>query len=206
MTTNIGPTAKTPSLIHIKGTARHLSQNLLTIQRFSSTLTDRDGDIIMLAFLFLLGLALCAGSPAEEEAVEPWLNSCPMSWSFYNGRSYMYVSTHRTWAEAELHCVSLGANLVSIHSKEEHWLVRSLIKNVDPAEAWTWIGLNDVHKEGRWMWSDGCAAKFFYWHIREPSNGGGNEDCGHTNFGGKWNDRPCSSTYPSVCASRITCN
>ncbi|XP_033980590.1 lactose-binding lectin l-2-like [Trematomus bernacchii] len=159
----------------------------------------------MLVFLFLLGLALCAVSPSEEQEVEPWKNNCPMSWSFYNGRSYLYVSTHLTWADAELHCVSLGANLVSIHSKEEHLLVRSLIKNFDPAEGYTWIGLNDIYKEGRCMWSDGCAAKFFYWHSGQPDNNRGNEDCGHTNFHQKWNDRPCSATSPSVCASRITC-
>ncbi|XP_033980589.1 lactose-binding lectin l-2-like [Trematomus bernacchii] len=159
----------------------------------------------MLVFLFLLGLALCAVSPSEEQAVEPWQNSCPMSWSFFNGRSYKYISTHLAWADAELHCVSLGANLVSIHSKEEHLFVRSVIKNFDPAEGWTWIGLNDIHKEGRFMWSDGCAAKFFYWNSGEPN--GENEDCVNTNLGPakKWNDGPCSNTYPSVCASLITC-
>ncbi|XP_033980586.1 lactose-binding lectin l-2-like [Trematomus bernacchii] len=160
----------------------------------------------MLAFLFLLGLALGAVSP-EELAEEPQQNSCPQFWSAFNCRCYKYISTHLAWADAELHCVSLGGNLVSIRSQEEENFVKTLIKSFDPAQGYTWNGLNDIHKEGRWMWSDGCAAKFVSWSSGQPTNYGGNEHCVHTNFGSvkKWNDEPCSATSPSVCASRITC-
>ncbi|KAF3833777.1 hypothetical protein F7725_024981, partial [Dissostichus mawsoni] len=139
-----------------------------------------DGDIIMLVFLFLLGLALGAVSPSEELVVEPQQNSCPMFWTLFNGRCY---------------------------NQEEENFVKTLIKSFDPAEGYTWIGLSDVHKEGRWMWSDGSAAKFFFWDAGQPDNHRGLEDCGHTNFGSvnKWNDFPCSNTHSSVCASRITC-
>uniref|UniRef100_A0A8C4H7P4 C-type lectin domain-containing protein n=1 Tax=Dicentrarchus labrax TaxID=13489 RepID=A0A8C4H7P4_DICLA len=65
---------------------------------------------------------------------------------------YKYVATRLTWADAELYCVSEKANLVSIHRR-------------------SWIRLSDIHKEGRWMWSDGVADL-------------------------KWNDVPCSVTYP----------
>ncbi|XP_033980587.1 alpha-N-acetylgalactosamine-specific lectin-like [Trematomus bernacchii] len=160
----------------------------------------------MLAFLFLLGLALCAVSPSEEQAVEPWQNSCPMFWTLFNCRCYKYISTDFTWADAELNCVSLGGNLVSIRSQEEENFVKTLIKSFDPAEGYTWNGLNDIPKEGRWMWSDGSAVNFVSWSSGQPDNKV-NEDCGHTNYGSvkKWNDRPCSDTSPSVCASRITC-
>ncbi|KAK1879916.1 Lactose-binding lectin l-2 [Dissostichus eleginoides] len=153
----------------------------------------------MLVFLFLLGLALGAVSPQQ--------NSCPMFWTFFNGRCYKYISTRLTWADAELHCVSLGGNLVSIRSQEEENFVGSVIKNFDPARGYTWIGLSDTQKEGRWMWSDGCAARFFFWSTGQPDNHRGREDCVGTNYGpvNKWNDFRCSVTIPSVCASRITC-
>uniref|UniRef100_A0AAZ1XPK4 C-type lectin domain-containing protein n=2 Tax=Oreochromis aureus TaxID=47969 RepID=A0AAZ1XPK4_OREAU len=112
-----------------------------------------------------------------------------------------------SWAEAELYCVSQRANLVCIHSEEEEEFVKSLIKNFDHAERYTWIGLSDIHKEGRWMWSDGCAVSFVYWHAGQPDNAETIEHCVHTNYSNlkKWNDYSCSLILPSVCATRITC-
>ncbi|KAM8767889.1 lactose-binding lectin l-2-like [Acanthopagrus schlegelii] len=161
----------------------------------------------MFLFLFLFGLALGAVSPSDVPQVKLQRGSCPMFWYSFNGRCYKYVSTHLTWADAELYCVSEGANLVSIHSREEEDFVKSLVKNFDHAEGPTWIGLRDIHKDGRWMWSDGCAVDSVFWDAGEPNNAQGAEDCGHTNYGTykKWNDWPCSKTHPSVCASRIMC-
>ena len=161
----------------------------------------------MLLFLFLFGLALGAESPSGDHEMKLQRGNCPMFWFSFNGRCYKYVATRKTWADAELHCVSEKANLVSIHSLEEHNFIKSLIKNFDHAEGFTWIGLSDTQKEGGWMWSDGCAVDFVFWNSGEPNNEKGNENCVHNNFGTdlKWNDRPCSLTYPSVCASRILC-
>ncbi|XP_044191071.1 lactose-binding lectin l-2-like [Thunnus albacares] len=160
----------------------------------------------MLLFLFLF-LAVGAETPSGDHQLTLRSGNCPMFWFSFNSRCYKYVATHMTWADAELHCVSEKANLVSIHSLEEHNFVKSLIKNFDHAEGLTWIGLSDIHKEGRWMWSDGSAVDFVFWNSGEPNNYGGNEDCVHNNDGTdlKWNDRPCSHTLPSVCASRILC-
>ncbi|XP_044026912.1 lactose-binding lectin l-2-like [Siniperca chuatsi] len=161
----------------------------------------------MLLFLFLFGLALGAESPSGDHQVQLQRDNCPMFWYSFNGRCYKYVATRMTWADAELHCVSDGANLVSIHSLKEENFVKSLIKNFDHAQGDTWIGLSDIQKEGGWMWSDGSAVNFVYWNVREPNNSGGNEHCGHTNFGTdlKWNDLPCSQTFAFVCASRTAC-
>ena len=161
----------------------------------------------MLLFLFLLGLALGAVSPSDDPQGKLERGSCPMFWYSFNNRCYKYIATDMDWADAELHCVSEGANLVSVHSKGEDNFVKSLIKNYDPTEGWTWIGLSDTQKEGSWMWSDGSAAKFVSWSSGQPDDAGRREDCVCTNFGpvNKWNDLPCSNTHPSVCASRISC-
>ncbi|XP_070702759.1 lactose-binding lectin l-2-like [Pempheris klunzingeri] len=161
----------------------------------------------MLLFLFLLGLALGAVSPSDDHQLKLLRGNCPMFWYNFNGRCFKYVATRMTWADAELHCVSEGANLVSIHSLEEQKFVKSLIKNFDPAEGWTWIGLSDTQKERGWMWSDGSAVKFVFWSAGQPDNSGNNEDCVHSNFGTdvKWNDHQCSQTFTFVCASRRIC-
>ncbi|XP_034561136.1 lactose-binding lectin l-2-like [Notolabrus celidotus] len=156
----------------------------------------------MLWLLFLFALALGAVSPSDGQES----NSCGAYWTNFNGRCYKYVATHMTWADAEIHCVSQGSNLVSIGSMEEQNFVKTLIKNFDPAEGRAWIGLSDTQREGHWMWSDGCPARFFFWTAGEP-NDSGNEDCVHTNFAiqRKWNDVPCSKQYAFVCASRVNC-
>ncbi|XP_038580038.1 lactose-binding lectin l-2-like [Micropterus salmoides] len=161
----------------------------------------------MLLFLFLFGLALGAESPSEDQQVMLRRGNCPMFWYSFNGRCYKYVATRLTWADAELYCVSQRANLVSIHSQPEQNFIKTLIKNFDHAEGRSWIGLSDIHKEGRWMWSNGCAVNFVFWNAGQPDNYGKNEHCVHNNYGPnlKWNDLSCSVTYPSVCASRITC-
>nr|XP_024654053.1 galactose-specific lectin nattectin-like [Maylandia zebra] len=117
--------------------------------------------MILLLFLFGLALGAPSESPSDDDhRVQLLHGNCPMFWYNFNGRCYKYVAAHMSWADAELYCVSQGANLVSIHSQEEENFVRTLIKNFDHTEGITWIGLSDLHKEGRWMWSDGCAVRY----------------------------------------------
>ncbi|XP_037548809.1 lactose-binding lectin l-2-like [Nematolebias whitei] len=160
----------------------------------------------MFIFEFFILFIVCL-SPSDGQELKLQRSNCPMFWFSFNGRCYKYVATPRTWGEAELQCVSEKANLVSIHSLEEHQFVEFLTKNFDPSQGETWIGLTDVHKEGGWMWSDGCKYSFTHWKDHEPNNQKGIEHCGQTNYGEhfRWNDIPCSKTYPFVCASRIAC-
>ncbi|CAN9503894.1 unnamed protein product [Ophioblennius macclurei] len=161
----------------------------------------------MMFFLFLLGLALCAATPVKEKSFQLQRSGCPLFWYSFKGRCYQYVASHMEWADAELHCVSQGGNLVSIHSVEEQNFVASLIKNFDPEEGVTWIGLSDLHKESRWMWSDGSRVNFVFWGSGQPDNLGNYEHCAEVNWlpANKWNDSRCSHTFPSVCALRTAC-
>ncbi|XP_029976945.1 lactose-binding lectin l-2-like [Salarias fasciatus] len=166
----------------------------------------------MMLFLFLCFLALCAAAPLEEKNMKLQRRGCPPFWFNFKDRCYRYVAADKTWADAELYCVSQGANLVSIHSKEEHNFVNWLIKGLNPQQNYTWIGLSDVHKEGAWiwsdgawMWSDGSRFDFAVWDVGQPDNYQGIEHCGHTNFGKlfQWNDARCSFLWHFVCAFDI---
>ncbi|KAM3595902.1 uncharacterized protein V6R79_004905 [Siganus canaliculatus] len=161
----------------------------------------------MILLLFLLGLALGAEPPSDDQEVKLQRGGCPPFWFGFNGRCYKYVATRLTWADAELNCVSQRANLVSIHSLEEENFVKTLIKNFDHTQSLTWIGLSDIHKEGSWMWSDGSAVNFAFWLRGEPNNLGGNEHCVHNNFRQerKWNDDKCYLRLASVCVARRFC-
>ncbi|KAM3595691.1 uncharacterized protein V6R79_001211 [Siganus canaliculatus] len=159
----------------------------------------------MILLLFLLGLALGAEPPSDDQEVKLQRGGCPSFWYSFKGRCYRYIATHLTWADAELRCVSLGGNLVSIHSLDEHSFVTHLIKNFGFTYNSAWIGLSDIHKEGRWMWSDGRPVVFTFWATGEPNSYKGNEDCAHIDYGKglKWNDNSCYAGFPSVCAARI---
>uniref|UniRef100_A0A669EGR2 C-type lectin domain-containing protein n=1 Tax=Oreochromis niloticus TaxID=8128 RepID=A0A669EGR2_ORENI len=145
---------------------------------------------IMIFFLFLFL------SFSDDRAVKLLRGNCPTFW----------YTTPMRWADAEFHCLSQGANLVSIHNMEEENFVRLLIENFDHEQRGTWIGLSDIHKEGRWMWSDGSVVDFYNWKKGEPNNKS-NEDCVTKNYRTfkKWNDWPCSSNCPSVCVKHKVC-
>ncbi|KAJ0003256.1 hypothetical protein NQD34_008354, partial [Periophthalmus magnuspinnatus] len=151
-------------------------------------------------FLLLLGVSLGLAAPSELQQVKLERGDCPMFWYSYNGRCYKYVATHMTWADAEMQCVSQGANLVSIHSVEENNFVKNLIQNFDHTLGQTWIGLSDIHLEGAWMWSDGCPLRFKLWNSEEPNNKLGTEHC--VLIVKNWDDYFCSQYAPSICATR----
>lgn len=153
--------------------------------------------------LLLLGVSL---SLASSRVLQLQRGSCPEFWYNNNGRCYKYVATASNWADAEIYCRSQNANLVSIYSQEEDDFVKTLINNFDLNKDRTWIGLSDVHKEGTFMWSDGCPLSIDQWSGRQPDNAQGNENCAVTNWGEekKWNDGECDADFPFVCATRKT--
>ncbi|KAM4549917.1 ladderlectin-like [Fundulus diaphanus] len=161
----------------------------------------------MMMFFLLFGLSLAAVAPSDGQEMKLLRGGCPVFWYNFDGRCYKYVATLMTWVDAELHCVSQGANLVSIHSQREENFVKRLIRNFDPAQAPNWIGLFDAQRDGTFFWSDGSRFNFRYWNAGEPNNAGGPESCVHTNWGParKWNDKLCTEKYAFVCKARPPC-
>eukprot|EP00092_Neocalanus_flemingeri_P056901 GFUD01067515.1.p1 GENE.GFUD01067515.1~~GFUD01067515.1.p1 ORF type:complete len:229 (+),score=46.25 GFUD01067515.1:42-728(+) len=110
--------------------------------------------------------------------------------------TYAFLGEPCTWYEAMAKCKELGGYLVEITSQEE----QDLIVRTSQALGWDklklnfWLGLNDIEKEGTWIWEQsqrGVNDGFSNWHAGEPS--GGNENCGATWTGNKWNDYPCDN-------------
>lgn len=130
--------------------------------------------------------------------------NCPDGWVKYEGRCFRYFASIVDWATAELQCVSLGANLASIHNDGENLMVRALIRANDPAEKPTWLGLSNCQKPNSWIWTDGTRYDYGKWNANEPNRANG-ECCVHTNWPSKadWNDYPCSLTGASVCVKRL---
>uniref|UniRef100_A0A8C5CQY7 C-type lectin domain-containing protein n=1 Tax=Gadus morhua TaxID=8049 RepID=A0A8C5CQY7_GADMO len=158
---------------------------------------------ILLCGLHALALAGLLTEPSADSKVKLERGSCPIFWYDSGTYCYKYVTSKLTWADAEIYCRSLGANLVSIHGFSEMTFIDMVIQNYDPTKGYHWIGLSDVHKEGSWLWSDGSPLDFPSWYPGEPDNLEGGQHCAHITywdgmeFG--WNDQACTMAFSSVC-------
>ncbi|KAM9717625.1 type-2 ice-structuring protein-like isoform 2-T2 [Menidia menidia] len=122
------------------------------------------------------------------------------AWTNLGARSFLFVPNNLTWAGAEKNCLSLNANLASVHSPREYQFVRDLVKLVARGSPRTWIGASDCQEDDVWLWSDGTGFDFSLWADGQPDHSG---SCTQINVGKKWDDTACSSLLPSVCARPV---
>ncbi|XP_038065741.1 fibropellin-3-like [Patiria miniata] len=131
-------------------------------------------------------------------------NYCQSGWNHYGdfcyrfSDEYLHFDDRHTWQGALARCQSDGANLVSIHSKDES---NFIFDHMGYSRGRFWIGLTDQEREGFFKWSDGTKLDFINWSPRIPDNAG-NEDCAHIDsvyFGSQWSDVWCGQIYGYVC-------
>ncbi|XP_060698526.1 C-type lectin Cal-like [Hemiscyllium ocellatum] len=126
---------------------------------------------------------------------------CPGGFIYFS-HCYKFVLEKRTWIDAELYCRTLapGGHLASIHSEEQNEII---IKNSSPSTNF-WIGLNDIYKDGTFLWTDGSSTDFINWKMNQPDNYQGKEHCVQTT--GKllyWNDLICNVKLHSLCSYKL---
>uniref|UniRef100_A0A4W6DRE4 C-type lectin domain-containing protein n=1 Tax=Lates calcarifer TaxID=8187 RepID=A0A4W6DRE4_LATCA len=137
---------------------------------------------------------------SKKEEVAP---SCEIGWSEFNGRCFLFVSTEMSWADAEKNCLHKKGHLASVHNEEEYKHIQAVVNAHTGGHPTTWVGGSDCQKEGIWLWSDGSGFEFDSWCEGQPDNYVGAESCLQINANEShcWNDFPCSTVLPSVCAS-----
>ena len=110
--------------------------------------------------------------------------------------TYAFLSKDpRTWFEARDECKELGGHLVEIESQEEHDLIVKTTADLGWVEVKLnfWLGLNDIEKEGAWVWEHSGGPMmdgYTNWIPGEPNNMN-NEDCAAAGKGYLWNDIYC---------------
>ncbi|KAM7411148.1 hypothetical protein PAMA_021230 [Pampus argenteus] len=129
---------------------------------------------------WITGLVVVTRQAAAENDIP--VPGCPPGWTRLGSRCFIFRNIKKCMGDAESVCLSLGGNLASIHSAEEHKLLRELINKVSGSYSRTWIGCHDGVKEGMWMWTDGSEFNYQVWGKEEPNNHYGGEHCGETNW------------------------
>uniref|UniRef100_A0A8C4LNJ3 C-type lectin domain family 4 member F n=1 Tax=Equus asinus asinus TaxID=83772 RepID=A0A8C4LNJ3_EQUAS len=141
---------------------------------------------------------------ASLEPQHQLLQKILQGWKIYSGSLYYFSDVKKSWQEAENFCVSQGAHLASVTSKEEQKFLTQTT-----SDSYYWIGLTDRGTEGSWRWVDGTrfndARSKEFWDTNQPDNwrhsNGQVEDCVHTQQ--KWNDMICDALYPWICEKTI---
>ena len=112
-----------------------------------------------------------------------------------------FFSKGKTWNAAKSACEALSAKLVVLSSLAENQAVGEKITGGQG----TYIGLYRNPKDkSRWLWVDESRATYTHWHVGEPNNCRGNQNCVQMyskSVGYKWNDLICNHLYhvPYVC-------
>merc|ERR1712226_538472 len=91
-------------------------------------------------------------------------------WEKIEGQWFLFRDDHqvygdKSWSQAEKYCRVRGANLASVTSEE---MFEGLKKRMKLGELW--IGLQDPHRNGSWIWSDGSPFELEKWFEGEPSD------------------------------------
>lgn len=111
--------------------------------------------------------------------------------------SYCYHDLPSTWEEARRQCAQNGGDLATFENADAY---RALTTGERAQlRAWRfWIDLTDQQQEGAWRWGDGEPVQASDWHVGEPNNAGGAENCGELLID-HWNDMPCEVQQGWLC-------
>ncbi|XP_031659340.1 ladderlectin-like [Oncorhynchus kisutch] len=92
----------------------------------------------------------------ETEEVKTQSRLCPSSWTRYGSRCFMFVSTQRTWLEAEPSYSDTACTLgQTLRPYEEHHFVQELERRHTKDLTYACIvGFDHVQKRV-WLWSEG---------------------------------------------------
>ncbi|XP_022088435.1 uncharacterized protein LOC110978072 [Acanthaster planci] len=130
---------------------------------------------------------------------------CGMGWEFNkkSGKCYYFQPFEWTnWFGARYSCRLLGGDLMSLVGNDDLAYATSRLKTTGGGE--TWIGCNDLGREGGWVWSDKKPFVIINWAAGQPDNWQGYTQigehcCTFYNNDGTWNDQFCEHGLGYSC-------
>ncbi|KAL3836968.1 hypothetical protein ACJMK2_022370, partial [Sinanodonta woodiana] len=131
----------------------------------------------------------------------PSMASCPSDWRDNQGYCYKgFTNIKLSWFDANNYCRNLGAELVSLHSRQEENFAFTYFMFGFSYTGSYWIGFNDFDQEHGHRWSDGSLVDYTNWNRGEPNDATGDDDCVEYNVNMRnWNDNNCYIAKGFVC-------
>uniref|UniRef100_F6Y2F6 Macrophage mannose receptor 1 n=1 Tax=Monodelphis domestica TaxID=13616 RepID=F6Y2F6_MONDO len=138
------------------------------------------------------------------------LGGCRGGWKLFENKCYRFFGfkedERKNWQNARKDCQSSGGNLVSIHSaKEQAFIITQLRGSTHDS----WIGMNDINSENKFLWTNGRGVKYTNWAKGFPAGRRSllsyeDVDCvvvvGGTSLeSGKWVDEICENEKGYIC-------
>ncbi|XP_056147018.1 macrophage mannose receptor 1 [Lampris incognitus] len=135
-------------------------------------------------------------SPGDGKCLPYWKPYGRYCYFVYNGQEGY------SWPNAQHHCQSIKADLVSIHSRAEVEFIRTL----NYTKHHIWIGLTRDRNFG-WAWTDKTSLGFLNWAPGEPNEAFHpgemvEENCVEMYLDGLWNDNNCMQKRSFACRQR----
>uniref|UniRef100_A0A914EGF4 C-type lectin domain-containing protein n=1 Tax=Acrobeloides nanus TaxID=290746 RepID=A0A914EGF4_9BILA len=131
--------------------------------------------------------------------------NCPgPNWVYISqtGSCYRVLPQNDTWVNQYQACLSLGADLASIHSNIENILVGSFVLDTlqipQTTSAYFYVGLEQKTK-GTWTWSDGTSFDYGNMSGTDGNYGSAYGSLQYTAF--SWASVDGSQKLPAVCKS-----
>ncbi|XP_038058027.1 macrophage mannose receptor 1-like [Patiria miniata] len=130
---------------------------------------------------------------------------CGWGWEYDVASETCYTfrpDSSENWQDALYQCRVEGGDLISITGLEDQQFINSRLQF--SGALYTWMGCNDLGREGGWEWSDTSPFAFVNWDSGEPSNGMWNSPlgqhcCTFISLYGTWADRECERALGYSC-------
>ncbi|XP_043546328.1 macrophage mannose receptor 1 [Chiloscyllium plagiosum] len=105
---------------------------------------------------------------APTEAPGP--GGCPQDWIPFGRKCFKFYGKEEaqqlSWKDARDICIKEEGNLVTIQNAKEQAFITMKLEGF-PVN--TWIGLNDINKESKYLWTDGRGVRYTNWAKGFPT-------------------------------------
>ncbi|KAM6943569.1 secretory phospholipase A2 receptor [Xenentodon cancila] len=144
---------------------------------------------------------ICKLSIGDELKKPYWYTEQSEAWLFYRGAEYLLAKQPFDWHSVSLACQMMGAQLLSIHSREEMHFIKDHMRQHPLSQTDLWIGLSFGQPGEEFRWSDKTEVEFQNW--ADASVRGGLRKSGMcvsmSTLSGKWSTNKCSSLHGYMC-------
>ncbi|XP_062583170.1 C-type lectin domain family 17, member A-like [Saccostrea cucullata] len=130
---------------------------------------------------------------------------CQPGWVPFENHCYFLNKTEDTWENAKKHCEQNKAHLLEIETEIENTWARETFpypkkhgRCTSMCACGSWIGANDIDKEGDFTWNGNTKTMYSNWHPSQPDNGR-NGNCVQLCPSGLWDDTKCKKNKPFIC-------